>query len=249
MNYTPEYKVGIINEKPVRIYRYEEEIIKKTSMKCPYFLDRFEVARLINRKTETIDSFINARNSKSRIVRYKGEYQKKNKSNEFVGTLTTSTSIKAVSFEEAALYWLEFAILGNSLAMQVSKSIIEKPLEKIAAEIYWKKAIADKQLQIQEAVKIAKQEETIINKSILLNKQGNKIYTLSGTIEKAMTIMRVSSTTDALNIIESGTKIKYTENPVVRLGSKVITKEIHDEIINVANRYRFIDSEQMVNAV
>lgn len=249
MNNTPEYKVGIVNERPIRFYRYDEETIKKTSIKCPYFLNRFEVARLINRKTETIDSFINARNNKSRITRYDREYRQRSKSNDFVGALTTSASIKATSFEEAALYWFEFAILGNSLAMQISTSIIEKPLEKIAAEIYWKKAIADKQLHIQEAVKIAKQEETIVSKSILVNKQGDKLYTLSGTIEKAMTIMRVGSTADALNIIESGTKIKYTKNPVVRLGSKVITKEIHDEIIDVANRYRFIDSKEIANAV
>lgn len=243
MHQKPEYKIGIISDRPIRIYKYDEELLRKRAVSCPYFLDRFEVARIINRKTETLDSFISARNSKKSIARYSYKKQRDSKSNDLVGALTTVTNVVPVTFEEAALYWFQFAIIGNSLALQISRYIIEKPLEKIAAEVYWKKAITDKQLQIQEAVKIVKQEETIINKSFLANKKGEAIYTLNGTIEKARTIMQLDSTTDALRIIESGVAIQHTKNQVVRLMAPVISKEIHDEIIDVANRYRFIDSD------
>lgn len=246
MKNSPVYRVGIINERPIRFYKHDDEILKNNPNKFPYFFDRYEVARFINRKTETLDSFIDIRNSKRGIVKCNEEYRKTSNNN-FVGNSVSKESVKfkTVSFEEAALYWLEFAIMGNSLALQVSKNIIEKPLEKIASEVFWKKAITDKQLQIQEAVKIAKQEETIINRSILVNKKGEKVYTLDGTIEKARTIMKVDSNNDALTIIESGVRIMYVENPVVRINCKTITKKTHDEIIEIANRYRFIDSREV----
>lgn len=251
MTNLPEYKIGLINNKPIRFYRYSEEVIQRRLLICPYFLDRLEVARIINKKIDTLESFINSRSSRKSVVRNSPNNRRTEKLNSPVGIPSAVVDLNPTSFEEAALYWFEFAIIGNSQALQISKSIIEKPLDKIAAEIYWKKAINDKQLQIKEAVKIAKQEETIINKSFLIDRNKETVYTLNGAIEKARIIMQLDSTADAMRIIESGVNIQHKKNQVVRLMVPVINKRVHDEIIDVANRYRFIDSNsgQMANNI
>lgn len=266
MHKPTEYKVGVVNESPIRIYKYDDELVKKHSLSCPYFLDGFEVTKMIGKQIETLNAFISAENDRKSIRRNILNKQRKGKT---VNITTMSRSIEIsnsdglkqssprgystvaafapVSFEVAALYWLQYAIMGSSLALQISRSIIDKSLEKVASEIYWKKTILDKQLQIQEAVKIAKQEECIINAHKMINKKGETVYTLDAAIEKARIIMRLESTTDTKRIIESGTSIQHTNNQVVRLMTPTISKDVHDAIMDVANRYRQVSSQKAFN--
>ncbi|NJN07473.1 MAG: hypothetical protein HC815_05590 [Richelia sp. RM1_1_1] len=229
----------------MRIYQYSEGLVKKHSINCPYFLDGFDVARVINRKTDTLDSFISIQNSKKGISKNVSNNRRANDAK----LIVVEGGIRVVSFEMAALYWLQFAAIGNSAALQICRNIIEKPLEKIAQEVYWKKSILDKQLQIQEAVAIAKQQESVINKSILIDKKGEPVYTLNGTIEKARIIMQLDSTTDALRIVESGVTTQPINNQVVRLMAPTIGKDAHDAIIDIANRYRLNQSRQILNTI
>lgn len=254
MHKPPEYKIGVVNESPIRIYKYDAELTKKQSMSCPYFLDGFEVTKIIGRQIETLNAFISTENSRKSITRNASSKQRGGKSVNIATIpksiqVANSDGLRPVSFEVAALYWLQFATIGNSLALQVCRSIIETPLEKVATEIYWKKEILDKQLQIQEAVKIAKQEESIINKSFLVNKKGEAVYTLDAAIEKARIIMRLDSTIDTLRIVKSGVFIRHADNQVVRLMAPTVSKDVHDAIIDVANRYRQINSLPTINVV
>lgn len=238
--HTPEQvecKVGVINESPIRIYKCDDQLIKKHSIICPYFLDEFEVAQIIGKKVETLKAFTVAENEK-RSVKRNALYKPLNVKVQKVIPIPNGDGLNPISFEIAALYWLQYAVMGNSLALQISRSIIDKSLEKIASEIFWKKTIIEKQLQIQEAVKIAKQEETIINNSKLSDKNSNRVYTLDGSIEKARIIMGIQSTVDTTRIIESGVTIKYVANQVVRITTPTIDKEMHDAIMDIASRYR-----------
>lgn len=248
-----EYKVGVINELPIRIYKYDEKLVKSNGINYPYFLDGFDVTKIIGKQIETLIAFVSSENDR-RGVRTNNLDKQRGDKIVNIAIKTKSIEIpwhdglKAVSFEIAALYWLQYAVLGNSLALQISRGIIDKPLEKVASEVYWKKAILDKQLQIQSCIKIAQQEEYVINKSLLINKKGESVYTLDAAIEKARIIMQLESTTDALRIIESGICIQCTENQIVRLITPTISKNIYDAIMDMANRYRRISLQKSFNA-
>lgn len=155
-----------------------------------------------------------------------------------------------VSFKAAGLYWLQYAVMGNSVALNISRSITERPLTEMASEIYWKNDILDKQLQVQEAVKIAQQEENIINVCKLLNKNGQAVYTLNGTVEKARVIMGLESTADTLSILNATTPISFKEKQVVLLTTPTISKETHDAIIDTAKTHRRYNNQaQTIDSV
>lgn len=238
-----EHKIGVINELPIRIYKCDEVSVKKHSIQCPYFLDGFEVTRLIGKKIDTLIAFISAEHERKSVKRNVANKVPRSKIiaiTPMSNAMDTSNNdgLKPVSFEIAALYWLQYAIMGNGIALKISRYIIEKPLEKVASEIFWKKTIFEKQLQIEETVKIAREEESALNASKLVNKNGETIYTLNGSIEKARIIMRLESTSNTRSIIESGVNIQSMPNQVARVMLPTISKETHDAIMDIANRYR-----------
>ncbi len=121
------YKAININGFNINIYRHRKGT-RWYQTKNSLFLDANQVSEVIGKNFNTILSFIRAEEKRGESVSYH-DIESLTEKNEL-------SEIKPISIETAVLYWLQWAVLGNSTAIKLCRGIINNPLYKTAEKLF-----------------------------------------------------------------------------------------------------------------
>ena len=116
----------------IRIYQFPSDYRKRNRLyNSQFFLNKEEVAKLIKETTTKMNIFISA--EERRMEQGIPKLQKNLPPLEIRGS---SRKIEPILLHTASLFWLQHAMLNNSIAFKLSRQIATKSLESRAFELF-----------------------------------------------------------------------------------------------------------------
>lgn len=121
----------------IRIYQFPSDYRKRNRLyNSRFFLNKEEVAKLINQTTTKLNVFMGA--EEKRMEHSIPKHQKNLPPLEIRGS---SRKIEPILLHTASLFWLHYAMLNNDIAFKLSRQIATKSLESRALELFGNKEV------------------------------------------------------------------------------------------------------------
>ena len=144
----------------IRIYKFPSDYRKRNRLyNSQFFLNKEEVAKLINQTTTKLNIFMGA--EERRMEHGIPNHQKNLPPLEIRGS---SRNVEPILLHTASLFWLHHAMLNNSIAFKLSRQIATKSLESRALELF-----GDREAKLKYSTWHEKSE-------LLLTKASNKSF-------------------------------------------------------------------------
>lgn len=216
----------------IKIYQFPSDYRKRNRLyNSRFFLNKEEVAKLINVTTTKLNIFMGA--EERRIEHGIPKHQKNLPPLEVRGS---SRKIEPILPHTASLFWLQHAMLNNSIAFKLSRQIASKSLESRALELFGSKDVKinynswHSKSQSPKTTKAApksflQQELEPPCSTEVYDKDGNPVYLLNDAIALVSKVLNCSFE-EAKHKIYTSADIKVSFKPrLCVVKSPLISKE------------------------
>ncbi len=215
----------------IRIYQFPSDYRKRNRLyNSRFFVNKEEVAKLINVTTTKLNVFMGS--EERRMEHGIPKHQKNLPPLEVRGS---SRNIEPILLHTASLFWLQHAMLNNSIAFKLSRQIATKSLESRALELFGNKEVKFNRnpwhgkLELSETKASAKsflqQELEPPCSTEVFDKDGNQVYLLNDAIALVSKVLNCSFE-EAKHKIYTSTDVKVSFKPrLCVVKSPLISKE------------------------
>ncbi|MEO1375895.1 MAG: hypothetical protein AAFW70_16585 [Cyanobacteria bacterium J06635_10] len=215
----------------IRIYQFPIDYRKRNHLyNSRFFLNKEEVAKIINQTTTKLNIFMGA--EEKRMEHGIPRHQNSLPSLEIKGS---SKKIEPILLHTASLFWLQHAMLNNSIAFKLSRQIASKSLESRALELFGNKDVKINHSSWHNFSRTSKTKTSTKSflqqeleppcSSEVFDKDGNQVYLLNDAIALVSKVLNCSFE-EAKHKIYTSTDVKVSFKPrLCVIKSPLISKE------------------------